>query len=392
MKEIDMTARYPNHQITTRPVGAFHVRPGAFHRKSLPLVRGPRHNPETMNQSPNLRRVLLAVVFNTAIALGITTFGENGLVVNLVYSQCIGLCIWGLIDFGQYLFIANFQTQKQRLFWLVPLGAALGYLVGTTVAGALLSHSVYGYWMDQPSKALGFFLVSLSAGGVITYFFLSREQLAHAREEMARTQAQAEAAQRQAAESQLKLLQSQLEPHMLFNTLANMRALISHNPEQAQQMLDHLVAYLRATLGSSRTTLQPLQTEFARLRDYLELMAIRMGKRLNFTLDLPPELADVAVPALLLQPLVENAIRHGLEPKVEGGTITVQAHLDQHLLVLDVKDTGVGLPPEGSTPGFGLAQVRERLSTLYGPQGTIEFIADDAYHTWARVIFPVKQP
>jgi LytS/YehU family sensor histidine kinase len=234
--------------------------------------------------------------------------------------------------------------------------------------------------------------VSLAAGGVITYFFLSREQLAYTREEMARSQARAEAAQRQAAESQLKLLQSQLEPHMLFNTLANMRALITHNPTQAQQMLDHLVAYLRATLGSSRTTMQPLKTEFARLRDYLELMAIRMGKRLNFTLDLPPELAEVAVPALLLQPLVENAIRHGLEPKVEGGHIAVHAHLQEDMLVLDVKDTGVGLPCEGSTPGFGLAQVRERLSTLYGPQGTIEFVADDACKTWARVTFPIDKP
>ncbi len=345
-----------------------------------------------MKQFPNLRRALLAMVFNTAIALGITAFGEHDLASNLVYSQCIGLSIWGLIDVGQYLFIASYKAQWRRLFWLVPLGVALGYLAGTTMAGVLLAQPVYGYWIDQPRKALGYFLVSLAAGGVLTYFYMSRVQLAMAREEMARTQAQAEAAQRQAAESQLMLLQSQLEPHMLFNTLANMRALISHNPEQAQQMLDHLVAYLRATLGSSRTTLQPLKTEFARLRDYLELMAIRMGQRLNFTLDLPPELADVAVPALLLQPLVENAIRHGLEPKVEGGTITVQAHLDEHLLVLDVKDTGVGLPPEGSTPGFGLAQVRERLSTLYGPQGTIEFIADGAYHTWVRVSFPVKQP
>jgi sensor histidine kinase YesM len=148
---------------------------------------------------------------------------------------------------------------------------------------------------------------------------------------------------------------------------------------------------LRATLGSSRTTMQPLKTEFARLRDYLELMSIRMGKRLNFTLDLLPDLADVPVPALLLQPLVENAIRHGLEPKVEGGHIAVQAHLSGHMLVLDVKDTGVGMSPEGSTPGFGLAQVRERLSTLYGPQGTIEFVADSAYPTWARVTFPVEQ-
>jgi hypothetical protein len=90
-------------------------------------------------------------------------------------------------------------------------------------------------------------------------------------------------------------------------------------------MLDHLIAYLRATLGASRATLHPLADEFARLRDYLELMAVRMGPRLAYTLDLPEALREVPVPPLLLQPLVENAIRHGLEPQVAGGHITVRA-------------------------------------------------------------------
>ena len=90
-------------------------------------------------------------------------------------------------------------------------------------------------------------------------------------------------------------------------------------------MLDRLIAYLRATLAASRATTHPLQAEFDRLRDYLELMAVRMGPRLRYTLDLPPELATQPVPTLLLQPLVENGIRHGLEPKVDGGSITVRA-------------------------------------------------------------------
>ena len=217
---------------------------------------------------------------------------------------------------------------------------------------------------------------------MITYFFFSRLQLAKAREEMARTQTQAETAQRQAAEFQLKLLQSQLEPHMLFNTLANLRALIAHNPEQAQHMLDHMVAYLRATLSSSRTTLHPLQTEFDRLRDYFELMAVRMGSRLRYVLEMPPELANAPVPALLLQPLVE---------KIEGGSVTVNARLEGSNLVLEVHDTGVGLPEAECPAGFGLAQVRDRLSTLYGPLGTLEFIAACAGNTRVRVTFPYKK-
>ena len=112
---------------------------------------------------------------------------------------------------------------------------------------------------------------------------------------------------------------------MLFNTLANLRALIGVDPPAAQHMLDRLNAYLRATLNASRATQHPLSAEFARLADYLELMALRMGPRLQVTLDLPDALADVPVPPLLLQPLVENAIQHGLEPRVQGGALTVRA-------------------------------------------------------------------
>src|SRR4029078_471767 len=134
-----------------------------------------------------------------------------------------------------------------------------------------------------------------------------------------------------------KLLETQLEPHMLFNTLANLRALIGADPRQAQVMLDHMIAYLRATLNASRSTTHSLQAEFDRLRDYLELMAIRMGPRLEYSLQLPPELEHTRVPALLLRPLVENSILHGLEPKVEGGRIAVSARREGNQLVLEVK-------------------------------------------------------
>ena len=201
-----------------------------------------------------------------------------------------------------------------------------------------------------------------------------------------------------ASESRLKLLETQLEPHMLFNTLANLRVLIGTDPARAQHMLDRMIAYLRATLSASRTTQHPLALEFERLRDYLELMAVRMGPRLAYSLDLPDALRDVPVPPLLLQPLVENAIRHGLEPQVEGGHITVRASTQASpqglLLVIEVQDTGAGLPATlpAPSPGqsFGLAQVRERLATLHGAAGALELIAVQPSGTSATVTFPLK--
>jgi sensor histidine kinase YesM len=168
---------------------------------------------------------------------------------------------------------------------------------------------------------------------------------------------------------------------MLFNTLANLRVLIATDAPRAQQMLDHMIAYLRATLSASLSTTHPLQAEFDRLRDYLELMTVRMGPRLTYTLDLPPALAAQPVPALLLQPLVENAIQHGLEPKVEGGRVTISARQEGDTVCLEVADTGVGAahspaavaPVAGAAKGFGLNQVRERLATLYGARGTLDF-------------------
>jgi LytS/YehU family sensor histidine kinase len=176
---------------------------------------------------------------------------------------------------------------------------------------------------------------------------------------------------------------------MLFNTLANLRVLITLDPPRAQAMLDRLIAFLRSTLAASRAGTHTLADEFARLDDYLGLMAVRMGPRLACTLALPSDLTQHGVPALLLQPLVENAIRHGLEPKVEGGHIEVSAARDAGRLRLAVRDSGVGWP---ATPreGFGLAQVRERLATRFGATAQLEIGPAADGGTLATLTLPLE--
>jgi sensor histidine kinase YesM len=371
---------------------AFGTTRAASRRKAVAGRRRLHHNASAMSRQALLIRALQVGAFNTAIALVITLFMGQWLWINWVYSQCIGLSIWGLIELGLCWFIAQRKQQWRRLFVLVPVCVLLGYGLGTTLAQWIFPLHHQSHVWDQPQLALGFAAMSLAAGAVVTYFFMSREQLASARADMALTQQQAEAAQRQAAQAQLALLQSQLEPHMLFNTLANLRALIALDPPRALHMLDHLVAYLRATLAASRTARHPLHTEFERLQDYLALMAVRMGARLRYHLDLPAELAELPVPPLLLQPLVENAIKHGLEPQVAGGEVTVSARRDGPRLVLKVTDSGVGLAaaaPPGPGQGFGLTQMRERLHTAYGAQATLELIAISAGGTTATITFPM---
>ena len=188
------------------------------------------------------QRSLPGLSVNTVFALVLTAFGASDFGVNLVYSHCIGVSIWLLIEAALYWLLPEPDLPWRRMYLLVPLCVVLGYAIGLSLAAALLGHPLGWFGSGPPRVMLGYLLLSLIAGGALSYYFMSREQLAAASEEMALASAQAETAQRQAAESQLKLLQTQLEPLMLFNTLANLRALIATNP----------VSYTHLTLPTKR--------------------------------------------------------------------------------------------------------------------------------------------
>jgi signal transduction histidine kinase len=350
------------------------------------------------------RSVIFMVVLCVAIAALLSVFERGAFGPHLVYSFAIGLSCWSLVSGSRLLFAwlndrvrfwrglpasaAGFTTGWRGIVPAVLVAMAAGPLLGMRVADALTgntSPSLFNFDTTNTRVTLAFTVI----GSVISVFVLSlMERLSSAR-------AQAEAAQRLAAENQLRLLQSQLEPHMLFNTLANVRVLIGLDPPRAQAMLDRMIAFLRATLNASRVSMHPLAAEFERLADYLALMAVRMGDRLQVQLDLPEALKALAVPPLLLQPLVENAIKHGLEPKVDGGRIEVRAQRDGDMLTLTVRDTGVGPGPANAGPegGFGLGQVRERLATLYGSRGSVALAAaaeiDAAGGTLVTVRLPI---
>lgn len=303
--------------------------------------------------------------------------------VPLVYSLFIGCLCWALIDFGRHLFADTGESG-----W--PAGPAalllpLSGITGGFVLGTLAGDWWFGWssWDQAAREQLPMsIIITCIAGVVATYFFYSRSKAHYLARKMSE-------ARNQASEAKLKLLETQLEPHMLFNTLANLRVLIGTDTARAQQMLDHVIAYLRATLSASRTSKHPLQAEFDRLRDYLELMAIRMGPRLQFRLELPDALARQSVPALLLQPLVENAIRHGLEPQVAGGQIDIRAAQDGRRLVLDVRDTGVGMSGAPREEGFGLAQVRERLASAFDGQAALALVPV-SQGTHFRITLPLE--
>jgi len=304
--------------------------------------------------------------------------------------------------FGRWLLITEFVgiaavtcgVLLSRIPWLQrhrPLIAHLyisavaipvGYVAGSSLAYLLLGEPP-PFFNAGPRRFVALIVTAL-ATIFIVYLDAMRQRIAL--EAAARSEAQ-----RLAVESQLRLLRAQLEPHMLFNTLANLRSLVDGDPKLAQSMIDQLIVYLRSALAASREEATTLRNEFAQLRAYLEIMALRMGSRLKFRLELPDALQQAAIPPMLLQPLVENAIRHGIEPKIGSGEIEVKAVRTSEALEITVSDTGLGLPADGEDPSprsYGLVHVRDRLKVFYGPGATLTLVRNEPQGARALVRIP----
>jgi len=332
--------------------------------------------------------------------------GQNlrvlGLPYQLVWTQCLGL--YGLLFIGpgmiavarrgwrntvdapaKYARLGVIRSLppmvRLQVLAMVLTGMALAAWVARQTMGWLV-HAVDVAWLPPviPPFDLTLFFTAYGATlvGVHEYFW-ERATLSELREHKA---------QQLSDQAQLNLLRSQLDPHMLFNTLSNLYELIDESPAQARSMLSHLIGFLRSTLAGSRANQHALVDEFKLASDYLALMQIRMGERLRVTLSLQSALEILMVPAMLLQPLVENAIKHGLEPCKEGGQLSITALAESGDLVLQVNNSGLGLDSNARTQalapgalpapapnlgsGFGLHFVRNRLNTLYGQAASLD--------------------
>ncbi len=313
----------------------------------------------------NTREVLVVLFFNTLICTLVAVFiwrffqgdSEQSFLFSWVYSQCIGqtICIASLV-YSHFLKQHSVQSKFARVFGyclIVPLGFYLGEVMAATILSnpVVTPNDGHIFWN---SLLVSIFVSLFSVLFYGTWSHVTTLKLAAA-EESAR-----------ASRARLSMLQAQVEPHMLFNTLSNLRSLIDSDPIKAQRMMDHFVDYLRATLAGSQHDTASLKEEFELLETYLSLMEIRMGERLSFNLDLPKTLNGLQVPVLILQPIVENAIVHGLEPSIDGGHISVVARAADAFVEVEIIDTGVGYHPvvQEPTSGFGLQSVRERLQTV----------------------------
>jgi sensor histidine kinase YesM len=326
--------------------------------------------------------LLLIVAINTGIACVLWIDDPRPFWHPLVTAQCYGLAIAYCVNVAK-------PWDRQKPIRTLMLSIAAGALIGVVLVIVLKSYPL-SYVRERAAFFAFNVLTAWANGLLISLIFYVKFRETRATAALHQAEAERHLLSKQAVEAQLKLMQAQVEPHFLFNTLASVQYLTETDPAQASRLLGHLIGYLRAALPQLRAASTTLGKEAELAREYLSILQMRIGPRLSFTVDVPTELAGQPFPPNLLISLVENAIKHGIEPAAAGGTISVRAHRDADMLIVDVSDTGRGLGPKLGE-GVGLSNVRERLAALYGARGRFTLQSNEPRGARATLALPFER-
>ncbi|HTY48580.1 MAG TPA: histidine kinase [Steroidobacteraceae bacterium] len=269
------------------------------------------------------------------------------------------------------------RTGMRRLPWL--LAAAIPMSVG-----CVLSNHIHLGW---DVRSLGFMLDALSTTGLVVGVCAYHTYSRTAADALARAQIDRTGLDAELRRARLQLLRAQIEPHFLFNTLSVVRALARSDRPATVEMLGNLMRYFQAALPCMRASEAPLRQEMDLVRAYLAIYRARMGRRLVYEVDLPADLAEVPIPTMMLLTLVENALKHGIGPTVEGGIVRVSAVCEGGSLLLKVADSGQGLDVRHGH-GAGLANISQRLLMMYGPDAMLSLRPAEPRGVVATICLP----
>jgi len=342
-------------------------------------------NPTQSVQVSNWVIALLVAVVSSLIALLLILLQDHSTwAEELVTSNLIGFSIYGCI-LALHGVAGNRLGLAATLVICLPLGIAIGGVIATLFGfDHFISHIAANPLRQWRSISVNLLLAAAAAA-----FIIVSSKAASYRLELEIEQRRLAEASRSQAVAQLALLQAQIEPHFLFNTLAHVQSAIEQDPATGKQILENLIRYLRGTLRRTRSSQSTLAQEQELIESLLVIASIRLGARLRYVIDISESLGNAVLPPLLLQPLVENAIKHGIEPAIDGGEIRVEAQRIDDTLVLRVLDSGVGMGTAGPE-GIGLSNVRARLASLYGEAGRLTLQPHPMRGVIAELRLPLK--
>ncbi len=319
-----------------------------------------------------VRSLLITALFNLFIAAGLKLyiFADTAFVDILIISQCIGLTICLFITTG--LHVANIRT-RTKLAVILAFGLVAGACAGTVLGwGYLYLTQAVTFELFIKKEFHSTIIFGILFGIPITYFFVSVSRISFSEKKIREEKIKRLTIEKEAAQTKLKMLQAQIEPHFLFNTLSNILSLIDADIEKGKSMLIDLTEYLRISLSRTRESRVTLKEELELVKCYLNIFKIRMGKRLAFEIITDEISVTIPFPPLIVQPLVENAIKHGLEPQVAGGQIKIECFVANSILKIIVSDTGPGIGDNDlKRSGIGIDNVSQRLNYLYGEKGKL---------------------
>lgn len=317
----------------------------------------------------SLTQWLKLIAINTLIAVILTLVATTDFLRTLLFSQSIGLSVAGLA-FAVHYWAPNKQPP---LYWLA-IAIITGVFLGMNVALVIVEYIQPSNTNEEQEFFTSVFIYSSIIGCIVCYFFF----LIAKKKEY----------EKMLVENNLKILQAQIEPHFLFNTLSNVIGLIDNRPDDAKKMLENFTHYLRSSLARTRESDTTLGDEIAIVNAYLGIQKIRMGKRLSYETLISKTLYEIPFPSLVIQPLVENSVRHGLESEIDGGKITIEVTSNHHWLTITVTDTGKGTRNLKSN-GIGLNNIKARLNGLF--QNKARIIIEENKPRGLKVTLQVPQ-
>ena len=304
------------------------------------------------------------VLWVTAICAAAT-----GTVVWLFFNTYLDLLVTALcVGYTSMLLFTvagNVRQQQLPREAMQVLAVVSGSVLGTILAGFVKGRDITGMFTERLAGVAISMGLGIGFGCVVVAAMILREKHARDQARILRAESERHQLEKNILEARLQLMQAQVEPHFLFNTLANVQHLVETDAASASRVLESLIQYLRAALPQMREGATSLGRELDMARAFLEIHRVRMGSRLDFAIEVPEGLKARAFPPMMLISLVENAIKHGVDPCCDAGVITIRAEEAGGRLKVSVVDTGEGVRPKKGG-GVGLTNIRERLKALYG--------------------------